>query len=48
MAEVAARATETAAVEVGEGESLGEIKAKLKPKKRGACQHICWIRKHMC
>jgi flagellar M-ring protein FliF len=36
MAEVAAkRATETAAVEVDEGESLDEIKAKLKPKKRG-------------
>ena len=36
MAEVAAkRATETAAVEVEEGESLDEIKAKLKPKKRG-------------
>ena len=27
-------ATETAAVEVDEGESLDEIKAKLKPKKR--------------
>ena len=36
MAEMAAkRATETAAVEVDEGESLDEIKAKLKPKKRG-------------
>ena len=36
MAEVAAkRATETAAVEVDEGESLDEIKAKLKPKKKG-------------
>ena len=36
MAEVAAkRATETEAVEVDEGESLDEIKAKLKPKKRG-------------
>lgn len=36
MAEVAAkRATETAAVEVDEGESLDDIKAKLKPKKRG-------------
>ena len=36
MAEVAAkRATETAAVEVDEGESIDEIKAKLKPKKRG-------------
>ena len=36
MAEVAAkRATETAAVEVDEGESLDEIKAKLKPKARG-------------
>ena len=36
MAEVAGkRATETAAVEVDEGESLDEIKAKLKPKKRG-------------
>ena len=35
MAEVAAkRATETAAVEVDEGESLDEIKAKLKPKKK--------------
>ena len=35
MAEMAAkRATETAAVEVDEGESLDEIKAKLKPKKR--------------
>lgn len=35
MAEIAAkRATETAAVEVDEGESLDEIKAKLKPKKR--------------
>ena len=35
MAEVAAkRATETEAV-VDEGESLDEIKAKLKPKKRG-------------
>ena len=34
-AEMAAkRATETAAVEVDEGESLDEIKAKLKPKKR--------------
>ena len=36
MAEVAAkRATETEAVEVDEGESLDEIKAKLKPKKKG-------------
>ena len=36
MAEIAAkRATETTAVEVDEGESLDEIKAKLKPKKRG-------------
>ena len=36
MAEIAAkRATETAAVEVDEGESLDEIKAKLKPKKKG-------------
>ena len=36
MAEMAAkRATETTAVEVDEGESLDEIKAKLKPKKRG-------------
>ena len=36
MAEVAAKkATETAAVEVDEGESLDAIKAKLKPKKRG-------------
>ena len=44
MAEVAAkRATETAAVEVDEGESLDEIKAKLKPKKRGAYLLICWI-----
>ena len=35
MAEIAAkRATETAAVEVDEGESLDEIKAKLKPKKK--------------
>ena len=35
MAEVAAkRATETEAVEVDEGESLDEIKAKLKPKKK--------------
>ena len=35
MAEMAAkRATETAAVEVDEGESLDQIKAKLKPKKR--------------
>ena len=35
MAEVAAkRATETDAVEVDEGESLDEIKAKLKPKKK--------------
>ena len=35
MAEMAAkRATETQAVEVDEGESLDEIKAKLKPKKR--------------
>ena len=35
MAEMAAkRATETTAVEVDEGESLDEIKAKLKPKKR--------------
>ena len=35
MAEMAAkRATETAAVEVDEGESVDEIKAKLKPKKR--------------
>ena len=35
MAEMAAkRATETEAVEVDEGESLDEIKAKLKPKKR--------------
>ena len=35
MAEIAAkRATETQAVEVDEGESLDEIKAKLKPKKR--------------
>ena len=35
-AEVAAkRATETEAVEVDEGESLDEIKAKLKPKKKG-------------
>ena len=35
MEEMAAkRATETAAVEVDEGESLDEIKAKLKPKKR--------------
>ena len=33
MAEMAAkRATETAAVEVDEGESLDEIKAKLKPR----------------
>ena len=36
MAAVAAkRATETEAVEVDEGESLDEIKAKLKPKKKG-------------
>jgi flagellar M-ring protein FliF len=36
MAMVAAkRATETEAVEVDEGESLDEIKAKLKPKKKG-------------
>jgi flagellar M-ring protein FliF len=36
MADIAAkRATETAAVEVDEGESLDEIKAKLKPKKKG-------------
>ena len=36
MAEIAAkRATETTAVEVDEGESLDEIKAKLKPKKKG-------------
>lgn len=36
MAEVAAkRATKTEAVEVDEGESLDEIKAKLKPKKKG-------------
>lgn len=36
MAEVAAkRATKTDAVEVDEGESLDEIKAKLKPKKKG-------------
>ena len=28
-------ATETEAVEVDEGESLDEIKAKLKPKKKG-------------
>ena len=35
MAEIAAkRATETTAVEVDEGESLDEIKAKLKPKKK--------------
>ena len=35
MAEIAAkRATETAAVEVDEGESLDEIKAKLKPMKK--------------
>ena len=35
MAEIAAkRATETAAVEVDEGESLDEIMAKLKPKKK--------------
>ena len=36
MADITAkRATETAAVEVDEGESLDEIKAKLKPKKKG-------------
>jgi len=35
MAELATkRAAETTAVEVDEGESLDEIKAKLKPKKR--------------
>ena len=45
MAEMAAkRATETAAVEVDEGESLDEIKAKLKPKNVRVSLLICLIR----